>query len=202
MSIHDYAVFGHDRAAIGRWLGVLSIMVTGGLSQVFAMANDLTGMDAFTKITITAGIIYFGLHWLFNKIVWKIPLFEIPNLKGKWEVAGRTLNDDGTTKFDWEGTIGIEQTWKEILIHLTTKNSQSFSYTATLSKRHGPTGGWLLSYSYKNEPELDKFNNLNSHKGYCEIEINNELQIAKASYFNSGGRRTFGVMDLTRKAND
>jgi hypothetical protein len=197
--MHDYAVFGHDRASIGRWLGLGAIVISGGIAQLLTMANDLTGLDAFTKVTITTGLIYFALHWLFNKWIWKIPFFEVPDLNGTWEVKSQTLNEDGSTRFDWEAEIGVEQDWKKILLHLKTKKSQSNSYTATLSKRYGPTGGWLLSYSYRNEPELEQSHELNSHKGYCEVEFDKDLKTGRASYFNSAGRRTFGVMDLTRK---
>lgn len=196
--MHDYAVFGHDRSAIGRWLGFISIALSGGIAQLLAIASNLSGIDAFTKATITTGIVYFLLHWIFNKWVWRVSFFEVPNINGTWELKGKTLNDDGTTKYDWEGSIGIEQNWKNIQIHLKTKNSQSESYTATLSKRFGPTGGWLLSYSYKNEPEIEQSHELNSHKGYCEVEFNKELTVGKASYFNSAGRKTFGVMNLKR----
>lgn len=200
--MHNYAVFGHDRAAIGRWLGFGSIMLAGGIAQLLAWANSLTGFSAFTKATITTGIIYFSLHWLFNKWAWRIPFFEIPNLSGIWELEGKTLSENGDIKFNWDGVLGIEQNWKEILVHLKTKNSQSKSYTATISKRHGPTGGWLLTYSYKNEPELEQSHELNSHKGYCEVELDSKLTIGKASYFNSAGRRTFGIMNLRKKLND
>ncbi len=196
--MHDYAIFGHDRAAVGRWLGFAAISIAGGIAQLLAWATNLTGIDAFTRATITTGVVYFALHWLFNKYAWKIPFLDIPDLNGKWMLSGQTLVEDGSTRFNWNGEIGIEQSWKTILIHLKTQSSQSSSYTATLSKRHGPTGGWQLSYSYKNEPEIEQSHELNSHKGYCEIEFDSTLSIAKASYFNSGGRRTFGVMTLKK----
>lgn len=197
--MHDYAVFGHDRAAIGRWLGFIAIILAGGISQLLAWANNLTGIDVFAKATITTGVVYFFLHWLFNKWVWKLPYIEIPDLNGTWQLQGKTLDENGETKFDWSGTLGIEQNWKTISIHLKTENSQSDSYTATISKRHGPTGGWLLSYSYRNEPEVEQIHDLSSHKGFCEIEIDNELKVGKASYFNSKGRRTFGIMNLVKE---
>lgn len=200
--MHNYAVFGHDRAAIGRWLGFFSILAAGGIAQFMAWANSLSGFDAFTKASITTGVIYFSVHWLFNKWVWRIPFFEIPNFTGTWEVEGNTLTETGEVKFNWDATIGIEQNWKEVLVHLKTKNSQSKSYTATVSKRHGPTGGWLLSYSYKNEPELEQSHELSSHKGYCEVEIDSQISIGKASYFNSAGRRTFGIMNIRKRIDD
>ncbi|WP_445117125.1 hypothetical protein [Acinetobacter sp. WZC-1] len=74
----------------------------------------------------------------------------------------------------------------------------NYSVSTNLVAIHGPTGGWLLSYSYRNEPELEKSYELNSHKGYCEIEFDKELKLGKASYFNNSGRRTFGVINLEK----
>jgi hypothetical protein len=197
--MHDYAIFGHDRVAIGRWLGTLSILVAGGLAQVFIYANQLTGWDAFGRATVTTGVIYFALHWLFNHWIWKLKWLDIPDLSGSWIIEGRTLDEEGNVRFPWHGEIGITQNWKQILIHLKTDTSQSWSYTATLSKRHSPLGGWLLSYSYSNDPEIESSHELNPHKGYCEAELNKELNLGKIKYFNHGGRNTFGVIDMKRK---
>lgn len=199
--MHDYAIFEHDRAAIGRWLGVFAILISGGISQVFIISYNLTGLEAFSKATITTSVVYFILHWIFNHWVWKLPFFKIPNLTGQWNVKGKTLNEDGSIKYDWDAIIAIEQTWKNIAICLKTAQSQSFSQTATLEKQHG-FGGWLLSYSYKNEPRTEQSHELNAHKGYCQIEINTDITIGDASYFNNNGRRTFGTMTLERRKND
>lgn len=197
--MHDYAIFGHDRVSIGRWLGVASILVAGAISQVFAYANSMTGLEAFGKATITTGLVYFGLHWLFNKFVWKLKILEVPDLSGEWVVVGRTLDEFGGVKHNWGGEIGIEQNWKQILIHLKTETSQSWSYTATISKRNSPLGGWLLTYSYSNDPEVESSHELSTHKGYCEAEINKDLTMGKIRYFNHSGRNTFGVIDIKRK---
>lgn len=194
--MHDYAIFGHDRSTIGRWLGVGAIITAGGITQLLAWANSITGWEAFAKTTITTGVIYLVIDWLFNKYAWKIPLFSIPNLNGTWKIVGKTLDENGDTKFDWSGELLIQQNWKSILIHLKTKSSQSSSYTATLAKQNE---GWLLSYSYKNEPKLEQSHELKPHKGFCEIEIDKQLKTGEASYFNSGGRRTFGNMKLTKE---
>lgn len=199
--MHDYAVFEHNRATIGRWLGVISILISGGISQLLIEIYSLTGLEAFAKATIATGVIYFILHWLFNKYIWKLPLFQIPDLSGKWKLEGQTLNEDGTVKYNWDANIGIEQTWEKIIIKLKTQNSTSYSQTATLEKQHG-FGGWLLSYSYKNEPKTGQCHELNSHNGYCQIEFNKEITKGNASYFNNNGRRTFGIMNLIKEQND
>lgn len=197
--MHDYAIFGHDRVAIGRWLGTAAILISGVSAQILIYANQLTGFDAFTRATVTTGLVYFALHWLFNRWIWKLKWLDIPDLGGCWDIVGRTLDEDGNTRFDWKGEIGITQDWKQILIHLKTDTSQSWSYTATLLKRNSPLGGWLLSYSYSNDPEVGSPRELNPHKGYCEAEINSDLTAAKVSYFNHGGRNTFGIIEMKRK---
>ena len=199
--MHDYAIFGHSRTTIGRWLGVISILLAGGISQVLITMYNLTGLEAFTKATVATGVIYFILHWFFNRFIWKLSYFGIPDLSGKWKIIGNTLNEDGSTKYEWEAYVGIEQTWEKIVINLKTETSQSFSQTATIEKQHG-LGSWLLSYSYKNEPNTNQSHDLNAHKGYCQVEFNSNINIGGASYFNNNGRRTFGTMQFIKEIND
>lgn len=198
--MHDYAVFGHNRATIGRWLGIASVVVAGAVSSLISWVNELTGFQAVTGVAITTGVVYFGLHWLFNKFAWKIPLFKIPDLSGVWKVSGTTLTEEGEVRFSWEAEIDIEQTWERIVICLKTKDSASESYTATLSKANGSKAGWRLSYSYSNHPNIEQTHELSYHKGYCELYIDKDLTSGTGAYFNSNGRRTFGKMDLARNA--
>ncbi|MDD9177453.1 Cap15 family CBASS effector [Aliivibrio sp. A6] len=196
--MHDYAVFGHNRATIGRWLGISSIVLTGAISSFISYIYQLTGFQAVTSVAITTGLIYFVLHLLFNKFAWKIPMFQIPDLNGIWKVKGTTLDEDGNAKYEWDAEIDIEQTWEKMVVCLKTSQSASESYTATLAKANGTRGGWLLSYSYNNNPNVDQYHELNSHKGYCEILLDKKLKIGSAAYFNSNGRRTFGKMALSK----
>jgi len=196
--MHDYAVFGHNRASIGRWLGIASVILTGAISSLISWVYELTGFQAITGVAVTTGVVYFGLHWLFNKFAWKIPFFKIPNLSGLWKVAGATLTENGEIKYQWDAEIDIEQTWEKIVICLKTENSISESYTATLAKANGSQAGWRLSYSYSNNPNIEQSHELYSHRGYCELLIDKSLEFATAAYFNSNGRRTFGKMELTR----
>lgn len=196
--MHDYAIFGHSRASIGRWLGVISIILTGAVSSLLVWLYQATKIEAFATAVITPTVIYFALHHLFNAYAWKIPLFSIPNISGAWDVKGETLNEDGTTKYNWNAEIDIEQTWEKICITLKTSQSSSESYTATLEKKPGTKSGWALHYSYTNNPGTDQYHELNSHKGYCELVFDKNLKTGIAAYFNSNGRRTFGKMTLNK----
>lgn len=199
--MHDYAILGHDRANIGRWLGFIAIILAGLITQLMTSLFLKTGTELF-EVTVTVGMTYVGLHYVFNKWAWKIPFFPFPDVSGIWIVEGKTINSEGKVTYNWNATIDIGQTWKEISITLKTKSSESHSYTATLTKKPGTKESWLLSYSYKNEPQASQIHELNAHRGYCEIEFNGELDSGVANYFNNGGRRTFGEMAIRRKKDD
>lgn len=198
--MHDYAIFGHSRAAIGRWLGVGSVIITGAISSVLVWLHQMTNVQAFSTAVITPAVVYFILHFLFNKYVWKVPFFSIPDISGIWIVEGETLNEDGTVRYSWVAEIDIEQTWEKMCITMKTSQSTSESYTATLGKKPGTKNGWVLHYSYSNNPNTDQFHELNSHKGYCELVFNKDLTQGSAAYFNSNGRRTFGKMAVRKSS--
>lgn len=198
--MHDYAIFGHSRSSIGRWLGVASVVITGFATSILLWLGEVSDIQQFSTAVLTPAFAYFCLHYIFNKWAWKIPLFKIPDLSGVWKVDGKTLNEDGSVKYPWNAEIDIEQTWEKISINLKTTQSKSHSYTATLTKNSGTTGGWTLHYSYSNNPNLDQHHELHSHKGYCELNFSKKLETAEASYFNSNGRRTFGQMFLCKES--
>jgi hypothetical protein len=196
-NLHDYAVFEHNRSTIGRWLGFLAILIAGGVSSLLSFAENQTGMGIFSA-TITTGVIYGGLHYIFNRWIWRLPIFGIPNLSGIWAVTGKTLDENGATRYDWQAEIDIEQKWEKIVIHQETKKSESFSYTATLAKLGGTKERWQLSYSYSNTPNENQVHELNRHKGFCELIFQDKISSASGSYFNSNGRRSYGMMELNK----
>lgn len=189
--MHSYAIHNHDRTKLGRIIATVAILFAGGISALLAKA-DLNG---FAFGAVSTGFVYFLLDFVFTRFGWKIKLLKFPNLSGKWLVEGKTLDENSQIKFEWNATLTIDQTWKEILISLKTKKSQSNSYTAHLFKRNE---GWFLNYSYRNEPNVDQYNELQQHKGMCELVFDLDNKSASGSYFNSSGRKTFGTMTLQR----
>lgn len=59
--MHDYAIFGHSRATIGRWLGVSSVILTGAVSSLLVWLYEAKNIEAFATAIITPAIIYLGL---------------------------------------------------------------------------------------------------------------------------------------------
>ena len=41
----DYAIFGHSRTSIGRWLGVVSVILTSALSSLFLWLYKATNIE-------------------------------------------------------------------------------------------------------------------------------------------------------------
>lgn len=197
--MHNYAIINHNRANIGRWIGLASLAISFAISFLLLKLSMLSESNILTSFTVSSGAIYFCLYLFFNKILWKKILKKLPNIHGTWLINGDTLDHDGNITHSWSGNLDIEQTWDEIAIILKTDDSSSQSYTATLRKEPGSKGGWILYYSYTNEPSINRQNTLSAHKGFCEINFNENNKSAMGSYFNNFGRYTFGKISLNRE---
>lgn len=75
------------------------------------------------------------------------------------------------------------------------------------SNTHRPTGaviipeagtGFRLIYSYQIEPRVGE-PELGPYIGHCELVFDPEIETAAGDYFNSGGRTTFGQMEIREK---
>lgn len=197
--MHDYAIINHNRANIGRWLGVISLSFSFIISSGLLKISAVSQFNILASFTVSSGILYVILYFLFNKVLWRIIWLNLPNIQGVWSVNGCTLDQDNNVIHKWSGSLDIDQTWDKIAIILKTNESRSESYTATLRKESGRKGGWILYYSYKNESNMDKQSFLSAHKGFCEIIINEDNKSAKGSYFNNYGRYTFGQITLKKE---
>ena len=204
--IHEYALLGgRNRASIGRLLGSVAAVVSGGLTFLLLTADDLAkkyGWNHNVPPVILslagAGLVYTALYWLFDRQVWKLPgvrrILQVPNLAGRWHCDGQTLNEDKSVRFNWQGEVTIIQSWDRIRVRLQTSQSASNSISAALVyDESGP----ILMYNYENEPQIEE-RELTRHRGFVEFTFNPNLRAARGEYFNGQGRFTFGVMHLRR----
>lgn len=203
MTLHEYAIIGHKRSEIGRYLGLASVLlapfVTGALtwlSQSPTLTTSLQGK--MVLFTVSTGTIYAVLYWVFNRFGWRCidKLLGIPNLDGEWAVVGDSLELDGTVKYPWSATLTIAQRWDRIAISLKTEQSSSHSETASVLLQANSNA--KLSYSYQNHPRAGE-QVLSKHQGFCELEFDSETRSAEGHYFNSMGRYSFGRMSLKRQ---
>lgn len=199
--MHDYSIVGHQRSVIGRYLGIVAFVLPGIITAIINHFVEFlpAGWTGLAGFTISSSLLYLALHWLFNNLIWKIKCLEsvlgFPDLGGTWHCEAQTLDFENKVLYEWSAEVVITQTWEKICIALKAKESRSVSQTATLRKKEGV--GYLLAYSYHNEPN-GKNHELQQHFGFCEFVFNPELTEAEGRYFNSRGRNTFGRMKLTR----
>jgi len=207
MTPHEYSIIGHSRAKIGRHLGTVAGIVATGCALAATSALDLIKTLGFSDqiptvliLPISAAVIYPAGHWLFDHLAWRLPwmlrFLGIPDLNGPWACEGTTLDENGEVRFAWTATITISQTWEKIRVYLDTGSSSSASVSAALVKE--PGRGFILMYSYRNEPKIGE-KDLCSHVGYCELTFDEFSDAAEGQYFNNKGRVTYGRMKLTRK---
>ncbi len=202
MTPHEYAIVGHKRSEIGRWLGVASVTLapiityaTSWLPQLFNLTTPIE--EKLATFTISTGFTYLVLYWIFNRYGWRWldRYLQIPDLTGRWKIIGTTKEQDGSNQFEWQGELIVSQKWDRIAIELKTPQSSSYSETASLLVKHD--GECKLSYSYQNHPRSGE-TELQKHQGFCELIFDASHSIADGHYFNSLGRYTFGHMTLTK----
>lgn len=207
MQPHEYAVIGLDRTAIGRYLGTAAGLMASTAAILatlgFDMATRLGFSEAGSSLVIfplNATVVYFFGHLAFNKWIWRRKsvqaILGVPDLNGEWECHGLTKDNEGAVTYEWKATVTITQTWEKIRVYLSTGQSSSRSKSASLVKE--PGRGYVLMYSYQNEPRIGE-PELRAHVGYCELQLSEDLMVAEGDYFNNKGRITFGRMKLVRK---
>lgn len=200
---HEYTIIGHRRSTIGRLLAILSAIFAAiiyGLSKAVVIMLREQGLSIPEVVLwpITAGLLYLILHFIFDKWGWKWgvaqTILRIPNIGGKWDCEGKTLDEEGSIKYEWQGTVTINQSWEKITVRLRTEQSSSMSMIASLINEDSRAS--RLIWRYANEPKAGE--PLQAHVGFADIRFNKEGTIGEGDYFNKG-RWTFGQMKLTRR---
>lgn len=205
-SNHEYAVIGHSRATVGRFLGIGAGLVSSLLAVLIATAITYAESWGFLQaraywtLPLTAAIFYTLGHLVFDKWAWRTWLvhfvLNIPDLRGKWDCVGETIDPKtGAVTCNWTAEVTISQGWEKIRIYLQTTESRSRSVAASIIVEDDV--GYILMYSYRNEARPGE-PELKAHHGYAEWHIALDGSSADATYFNGGGRYTGGRMKLTR----
>lgn len=206
-SNHEYAVIGHSRATVGRFLGIAAGLASSGLAvliaTLIAWAQDwgFVQTRAFWALPLTAAIFYSLGHLAFDKWAWRTwvihKMLGIPDLRGKWDCVGETIDPTtGAVLHNWASEVTISQGWEKLRVYSQTSTSRSHSVAASIVVEEDV--GYILMYSYRNEPRPGE-PELKAHFGYAEWHVAADGQSADATYFNGGGRYTGGRMKLTRK---
>jgi hypothetical protein len=130
MQQHEYAIIGHDRAQIGRYIGMAAGALSAASVSALMFGLELAktiGLDDLVPpvvaIPSTAIIFYAAGFWLFNRHAWRFPLMlkimSVPDLNGTWDCKGETIGQDKNVTHEWSATVKIAQTWEKIAVQLT-----------------------------------------------------------------------------------
>ena len=203
---HEYIILkGLNRALIGRYLSIAAATVSSTIVFTLLTLVDFAqsmgwayNLPPVLLSALGAGTVYTALYWIFDKRFWRhskvAPLLKVPDLSGRWECNGQTLNPDKSIAHQWEAEITIVQSWDKIRVKLRTAESGSDSVAAALT--FDDVDGYTLMYNYENKPNVDT--DLRLHRGFAEIRFKNDLLSGEGEYFNGLGRFTFGKMSLKK----
>ena len=142
---------------------------------------------------------YSGLHWLFDRYVWRLSLLrtlkliQLPDLNGTWvgEIES-SYSQDGRA---YQVSVVILQRWSRILVRLDTEYSRSRSVMAILRTIDLPNPE--LSYQYVNEPKSRAPSTMEMHRGTATLElIGSGLE---GDYYTGRGRGEIGTIKLQRQ---
>ena len=192
---------------VGRFLGIFAGLASSGLAVLIATAITYAQSwgflhaRAYWTLPLTAAIFYALGHLAFDKWAWRTWLvhvfLDIPDLRGQWECIGESIDSStGAVLHNWTSEVTISQGWEKLRIYSQSSQSRSFSVAASIVVEEDV--GYILMYSYRNEPRPGE-PDLKAHFGYAEWRISSDGSSAEAIYFNGGGRYTGGRMKLTRK---
>ena len=143
---------------------------------------------------------YSGLHWLFDRYVWRLSLLrtlkliQLPDLNGTWvgEIES-SYSRDGRA---YPISVVILQRWSKILVRLDTESSSSHSVMASVKTLDLPNPN--LSYQYVNEPKSSAPSTMEMHRGTATLElIGSGLA---GDYYTGRGRGEIGTMKLWRNS--
>ena len=128
---------------------------------------------------------YTLLFGLFNKYLWKWPIFRLlrivdyPDLNGRWQGFLISSFDNKKRKVFLE----IRQTFLEINVDMYSSQSQSTSLIADFIQ--GKNDQIELHYEYQNEPHVRTSKTMNIHNGTVKLIFYSDTNTLKGSYYNA-----------------
>ena len=176
-------------------LAVASILVIWLLHVVLDVVDFQP--DWWLSVPSFAGC-YSGLHWLFDRHVWRLALLrrlnlvQLPDLNGEWvgEVES-SYSRDGRAHLV---SVVILQRWSKMVLRLETEHSRSHSVTASLQTSDLPHT--RFSYQYVNEPKSSAPDTMAMHRGTANLEVIGSA--LEGDYYTGRGRGEVGTIRLRR----
>lgn len=211
--LHGYTIKGASRINTIMLICVISYVIYLILRYCLnAVINIWQFNNGYVVIPITFSCVFGSLFIIIDKYLWKCyivnRLLKIPNISGKWKCVGKSfkkssseLQDKGVIniepQYNWEADINIIQTWTNICIIITTKQSESKSFMAQIEVID--RSYCQLTYAYANMTSAGADTDMRNHEGICRICFAENLTSGNGEYFtNPKDRLSYGRMEWTR----
>jgi len=193
--MHPYSIDTQERKNILLFLAIISIV----LSWSFYKVLDNYQIALPWWFESPSVLFFYGLLFsVFDKWAWKIfrkiGIVKTPNLNGKWKGYLKSSFDEHSAEVG--ATLEIFQDWTKIKIILTTKQSSSYSESASLVIKT-PEGKHLI-YQYINEPKSDAVKTMSIHRGTTRLLFNEKENTLIGEYYSGRDRQNFGSLYFKR----
>lgn len=214
--MHTYSTDNDKRPVVYGLMGFAAYLLVLGIG--WATSLLASGLPAIAGGTVSWGLAFTGLATVFSRYGWKagiartIGVSKSPDLSGKWDgyiktsysgdIPESALHESNDPEADMQrvaASLNIEQTWREIGIHLSTENSESDSKGATVLTKDGR---WpSLTYQYGNKPGADTDTSMASHDGTADLSLkqNRAQAVLEGFYYTGPGRENYGEMYFKRQ---
>jgi len=194
--MHPYSTNSEERFQVPLVLAVIAIALAWVQTKLF---NGRLPFFVEVPGTIT---LYAILLSIFRHRVWKIPglhrykIIKVPNLEGKWVGYLTSSFDEGAQQTP--ATVNISQNWTNILVKLMVHQSGSRSTVGSIYVSEAET---VLSYQYKNEPNLGALDTMHAHEGTATLEVGKDGTALTGNYYSGRDRPNHGKLVLKRATN-
>lgn len=195
--MHPYSTDSEERKHVPLIMAIVAIGCAIGVSWILAQFG--LELPWWAPPVDTMGF-YGLLYQLFDKVLWRWKLVRlvggsrVPDLNGEWYglvTPGNAMHP--SARYDL--TLSIRQTWTKIQVELQANLSQSLSSVAFISCEDRK-----IKYLYENVAGPAASPTMHSHEGAATLQIDEERDRLKGSYFTGRDRQSFGAIEVSRRA--
>lgn len=178
-------------------VGISAIVVYGITALLKQNQIDVPFYIELPSIPTVYGLLFY----LFNKYLWKYPIFRklgivvADDLNGKWEGTIKSSYDQYQKAIKAELTI--EQTATRIKICGTFAESKSVSIHENFS-RSEIDNKVALFYFFRNEPRYDAVETMAIHEGSANLIHDESADTLTGYYYSGRDRNNHGTIEVKR----
>jgi len=193
--MHPYSTNSEERSQIPFYVGGVAFLLAWLIASILKDVH----IPFWLEVPGT-GTLYAVLFAIFRSYMckWKIfrivGLVKVSDLEGDWH--GHVTSSFDKLAEQYPVTVRIRQNWTHMAIHLAADGSSSRSVVASLYVAEDET---VLSYQYKNEPNVRATQTMHAHNGTASLHVTDNNSRLTGDYYSGRDRNNHGQIILKRK---